>query len=664
MTHNHLLADLNTPQQQAVTASEKAIMILAGAGSGKTRVLTRRMAYLLEQKEINPEEVLAVTFTNKAAQEMRERVTELLNLNETHAYRLWIGTFHGMGARILRAHAALIGFDAHFVILDSSDQMRLIKRLTEQLDFVDSYWTPKRLVNSISRWKDDGLAPMDLDENRLNFSRDRKRIIAFYEAYQDELLRINAMDFGDLLANCLKLWQRVPEILINYQRRFRHILVDEYQDTNKIQYEWMRLLSHDCGLCVVGDDDQSIYSWRGARLDNMLKFEDDFPGARIIRLEQNYRSTGTILKASGALIDHNLHRKGKTLWTEGEEGPPLEIYIAEDGENEARYVTLEILRLCPQNQFHHVAVLVRTSSQTRLFEQAFNENNIPYRVSGGLRFMDRAEIKDAVCYLRLAYSFRDDMAFERIINNPSRKLGPKALELIGQAAQEQNGSLLDGVRVVIAKGEMGPAATLKLQAFVTLMDECHNLLETLHPTQILDKLLTESGYNEMVKKDERAVDKEENLNELKTFLSKMNDIPSFLERAALEADPPGSYEEENAVNRVVISTLHAAKGLEFPTVFLVGLEEGLLPHKMAILEGGNAAVEEERRLTYVGMTRAKEKLYLCHARSRRIFQFLEPAIPSRFLKELPQETLHKQTTRFTAQRGIGKPRQRRAFSYR
>ncbi|MBF0126122.1 MAG: UvrD-helicase domain-containing protein [Magnetococcales bacterium] len=661
MTRIDFLADLNLPQQQAVTADENAVMVLAGAGSGKTRVLTRRLARLLNQGAADPGEILAVTFTNKAALEMRERVTELLQLDPMTARRLWIGTFHGMGARMLRAHAETLGFDPRFTILDSSDQQRLIKRLSEEKEFVDAYWTPKQLASAISRWKDDGLNPWDLDENVLKFRRDRARVIDFFTAYQDELLRINAMDFGDLLSNCLKLWHRAPEILTGYQQRFRHILVDEYQDANKVQYDWMRLLAQGGGLCVVGDDDQSIYSWRGARLDNILKFEDDFPNARIIRLEQNYRSTGNILKASGGLIDRNLSRKGKKLWTAGEEGPPLETFIAEDGEDEARFVTQEIIRHCPNLEFHHAAVLVRTSSQTRLFEQAFNDHNIPYRISGGLRFMDRAEIKDAICYLRLAHSFRDDMAFERIINLPSRKLGPKALEQILLAARERNDSLLDGARVVCAKGSLGPMATGKLTEFITLMDACHDLLTTSPPVKVLDKLLFDSGYSAMVESDERASDKQENLRELRVFLSQVNDLASFLERAALESDPPGLEGEEDPVNRVVVSTLHAAKGLEFPLVFLVGLEEGLLPHKKAVEEGGSAAVEEERRLTYVGMTRARDKLFLTHARSRRLFQYLERTIPSRFLKEIPAETLRPRGSRLAVARGVGLARHRRTF---
>ncbi|MBF0192805.1 MAG: UvrD-helicase domain-containing protein [Magnetococcales bacterium] len=661
MTSIDFLADLNVPQQQAVMASEGALMVLAGAGSGKTRVLTRRLARLLHQGEAGLGEILAVTFTNKAALEMRERVADLLNLDEESTRRLWIGTFHGMGARMLRANAEVLGFDPNFTILDTGEQQRLIKRLSEQKGFLDPYWSPKRLAMSIGRWKDDGLGPDDLGETRLKASRDLMRISGFYTDYQDELRRLNAMDFGDLLSNCLKLWDRAPEILLGYQKRFRHLLVDEYQDANKVQYDWMRRLAVGGALCVVGDDDQLIYSWRGARLENILKFEEDFPDARVIRLEQNYRSTGNILKASGGLIDHNKGRKGKTLWTTGAEGALLETYVAEDGEDEARHVTREILRQVAVRPLHDMAVLVRTSSQTRLFEQAFHEFNLPYRVSGGLRFMDRAEIKDAVCYLRLAHSFRDDLACERIINVPSRKLGPKALEEIQAAAVEVGGSWLDGARLVVARGGLGPTALVKLRGFVQLMDEAHAMLEVVHPVEVLDKLLDDSGYMEAVELDERRHDIRENLRELRVFLSQVDDLGGFLERASLESDPPGSERRDDGVSRVVISTLHAAKGLEFPVVFLVGLEEGLLPHKMAVEEGGAAAVEEERRLTYVGMTRAKEKLFLSHARMRRTYQRLEPAMASRFLKEIPAETVKKRETVMTARRGVGIPRPRRPF---
>ncbi|MBF0182370.1 MAG: UvrD-helicase domain-containing protein [Magnetococcales bacterium] len=661
MTDFDSLTDLNPPQRLAVTATDKALMVLAGAGSGKTRVLTRRLAYLLRQGDTDPGEILAVTFTNKAALEMRERVADLLQLDEQTLRRLWIGTFHGMAARMLRLHADKIGFDPRFTILDSGDQQRLIKRLTEELDFVDAHWTYKRLASSIGRWKDDGLQPEDLDEAQLRFRRDRDRVIHFYQAYQNELQRLNAMDFGDLLFHCLKLWQRAPEILAGYQNRFRHILVDEYQDANKVQYDWMRLLASQGNLCVVGDDDQLIYSWRGARLDNILRFEDDFPDARIVRLEQNYRSTGTILRAAGGLIDRNANRRGKTLWTEGAEGAPLECYVAENGEDEAGFVTREILKQCANREFHRAAVLVRTSSQTRLFEQAFGEQGIPYRVSGGLRFMDRAEIKDAICYLRLAHSARDDLAFERIINQPSRKLGPKALERITAAAREREGSMLDGARAVVAEGALGPAATGKLRAFVELVESAHEMLDHAAPARVLDKLLEESGYMEMVAGEERAEDKQENLRELRYFLSQLDDLESFLERAVLEAEPPGMAGEEDALGRVVISTLHAAKGLEFPVVFLVGLEEGLLPHRMAVEEGGSLAVEEERRLMYVGMTRAREALYLTHARSRRLFYNLEPAIPSRFLAEVPSDTLHARGSRMSVARGVGAFRARRRF---
>ncbi|MBF0340516.1 MAG: UvrD-helicase domain-containing protein [Magnetococcales bacterium] len=653
--------DLNTPQQEAVMADDAALMVLAGAGSGKTRVLTRRLARLLHQGEVGPGEILAVTFTNKAALEMRERVSALLGLDETTTRRLWIGTFHGMGARLLRTHGEVLGFDANFIILDTGEQQRLIKRLTEQMDFLDPYWTPKRLASSISRWKDDGLGPEDLGEVRMKSPKEQQRLSDFYSAYQGELRRLNAMDFGDLLANCLRLWDRSPEVLAHYQHRFRHLLVDEYQDANKVQYDWMRRLAVGGALCVVGDDDQLIYSWRGARLANILKFEEDFPQARIIRLEQNYRSTGNILKASGGLIDHNVGRKGKTLWTDGADGAPLEIYVAEDGEDEARHVTLEILRQVSTRAFHDMAVLVRTSSQTRLFEQAFHEHNISYRVSGGLRFMDRAEIKDAICYLRLAHMFRDDLAFERIINVPSRKLGPKALEEIANAARSVEGSSMDGARLMLDQGGLGPLALGKLRQFVGMMDQAHALLQVAHPVEVLDKLMEESGYLEMVDQDERRGDIRENLRELRVFLSQVDDLAGFLERAALESDPPGTEKRDDGVSRVVISTLHAAKGLEFPVVFLVGLEEGLLPHRMAVDEGGAAAVEEERRLTYVGMTRAKERLFMSHARYRRLYQRLEPAIASRFLKEIPEDTVQTRAPRMIARRGVGIPRPRRPF---
>ncbi|MBF0134396.1 MAG: UvrD-helicase domain-containing protein [Magnetococcales bacterium] len=649
-----LLDQLNPPQTAAVTAADGPVMILAGAGSGKTRVLTRRLAWLIVEHGISPEEILAVTFTNKAAREMRERVAQWIAMDPQTSRRLWVGTFHGMGARILRQNADKIGFTSDFLILDASDQERIIRKQTEELQFSDVYWTPKRLANTFSRWKDAGLGPEEITEEHLRNPRDRTRISSLFAKYQEGLRKTNCMDFGDLLVNCLRLWRNHPETLDRYRFRFRHILVDEYQDTNQVQYDWMRALaSHHGNLCVVGDDDQSIYSWRGARLDNILNFEKDFPNTQIIRLEQNYRSTGNILKAASRLIDHNQGRMGKTLWTDSPDGPKLVRYTAEDGEDEARFVAAEIARgFGVGGSCNQAAILVRAAHQTRIIEEALNRQRIPYRVVGGLRFMERAEIKDAIAYLRLAHSQVDDLAFERIINTPKRKLGDKALATIQMAAQEADASLFAGAKTVIEENRLGKATMAPLVAFVTLIEKASSELDAgFLVGEVLDRLLEGSGYRDFLQAGERGEEKIENLDELRSFLRQETDITGFLERATLDSDP--ADEAKSATEGVVISTLHAAKGLEFPLVFLVGMEEGLLPHKLALDGGDTAGLEEERRLTYVGMTRAKEKLYLCHARRRFMYNHYEPALPSRFLKELPDEVVEINGLRVSTRLGTG-----------
>ncbi|MBF0145294.1 MAG: UvrD-helicase domain-containing protein [Magnetococcales bacterium] len=658
---NTLLDHLNPPQIAAVTAAAGPVMILAGAGSGKTRVLTRRLAWLLSEHGVAPDEVLAVTFTNKAAREMRNRVTELIHMDEEVAKRLWIGTFHGMSARILRQNAEKIGFNSNFLILDAADQERLIRRLTEEHEFSHVYWTPKRLASTFSRWKDAGLGPEDITEEHVRFPQDRVRVGALFVMYQAELLKSNCMDFGDLLVHCLKLWQRFPETLDRYRFRFRHILVDEYQDTNKVQYDWMRALaSHHGNLCVVGDDDQSIYSWRGARIDNILNFENDFPNTTVIRLEQNYRSTGNILKAASHLIDHNDGRMGKTLWTDGPVGPKVVRYTADNGEDEARFVASEIGRTLGSGvSFGHAAILVRAAHQTRIIEDALNRHQIPYQVVGGLRFMERAEIKDALAYLRLAHSRVDDLAFERIINTPKRKLGDKAMATIQQAAREREGSLFAGARVVVAENRLGKATTGPLAEFVALIEKAAGLLDSGYlPGEVLEFLLKESGYQEWVQTGDRGEERFENIIELKSFLQQETDLAGFMERVVLDADPADAA--KSVTDSVVLSTLHAAKGLEFPLVFLVGMEEGLLPHKLALNDEASG-VEEERRLAYVGMTRAKERLYLCHARQRFMFNRNEPALPSRFLKEIPAEVVEHRGLRVAARSGLGGFPPRRRF---
>ncbi|MBF0422236.1 MAG: UvrD-helicase domain-containing protein, partial [Magnetococcales bacterium] len=609
-------------------------------GSGKTRVLTRRLAWLLSEHGIRPHQILAVTFTNKAAREMLNRVSELIHLDHETSRRMWIGTFHGMSARILRQNAEMLGFTNNFTILDASDQERLLRKLAEEQQFAHTYWTPKRLVQTISRWKDAGLGPEEISDEHFRHAQEQKHVTALYFRYQEELRRANCMDFGDLLLHCLTMWRQYPETLDRYRMGFHHILVDEYQDTNKIQYEWMQALaSHHGNLCVVGDDDQSIYSWRGARLDNILHFEKDFPNTRTIRLEQNYRSTGNILKAASHLIDCNFGRLGKTLWTNGPEGAKIVLYTAEDGDDEAWFVASEIKRsLRSLNVAHQVAILVRAAHQTRVIEEALNRQQIPYQMVGGIRFMERAEIKDALAYLRLAHSLTDNLAFERIINNPKRKLGDKALGIIQQAAAEIDGSLFAGAKLCVAETRLGKATTAPLAQFVAVIEKAAAELDAgVSPGEVLDLLLTDSGYHAALTIVDRGTEKIENLLELKAFLRQDTDLTNFLERVVLDGDP---NDETKAVRQpVVLSTLHAAKGLEFPLVFLVGLEEGLLPHKLAIEDSNEAGLEEERRLTYVGMTRAKEKLFLSHARRRFMFNRNEPTPASRFLREIPREVM-------------------------
>ncbi|HIJ83133.1 MAG: DNA helicase II [Magnetococcales bacterium] len=653
MSHDFLLKDLNPPQTEAVTAAAGPIMILAGAGSGKTRVLTRRLAWLLAKQGVLPNEILAVTFTNKAAKEMRERITQLINMDPETSRRLWIGTFHGMSARILRQNAEKIGFNPDFMILDASDQERTIRKIAEEIEFNNVYWTPKRLATTFSRWKDGGLGPEDITEEHVRFSQDVTRISQIFSMYQGVLLKTNCMDFGDLLVHCLRLWRQYPEILDRYRMSFRHILVDEYQDTNKVQYDWMRALaSHHGNLCVVGDDDQSIYSWRGARLENILNFEKDFPNTKIVRLEQNYRSTGNILKAASQLIDHNHGRMGKTLWTDGPSGPKLIRYVAEDGEDEARFVATEIVRnLGSGGSFSQAAILVRASHQTRILEEALNRQRIPYQVVGGLRFVERAEIKDAVAYLRLAHSQLDNLAFERIINTPKRKLGDKALATIESCARETGDSLFVGAKTVIAENRLGKATLAPLADFVVLIEKAAAELDAgLLPGEVMEHLLDESGYRVFLNAGDRGDEKNENLTELIAFLRQETDVTGFLERVSLDADL--THESKVLTDHVVLSTLHAAKGLEFPLVFLVGMEEGLLPHKLA-LKDDPTGLEEERRLTYVGMTRAKERLYLSHAKRRFTYDRHESTQPSRFLGELPEDVMELKGLRVGTHAGIG-----------
>ncbi|OSM02292.1 putative ATP-dependent DNA helicase Rep [Magnetofaba australis IT-1] len=638
------------------------MMVLAGAGSGKTRVLTRRLAYLILSGAASPETILAVTFTNKAAREMRERVLELLGLDAPSgvAHRFWIGTFHGMGARMLRQQGKYLGYDPDFTILDTADQERLAKRICDESSFDHKYWTPKRLINHISRWKDDGITPDRLDEvNEREFLNpgDKTRVHSFYQSYQESLMRANAMDFGDLLLNCLELWRRHPDLLAHWQHRFGHLLVDEYQDTNAVQYRWAAQLADlHKNLCVVGDDDQSIYSWRGARLDNILHFKDDFPDVTVIRLEQNYRSTGNILRAASELIKHNQGRMEKSLWTEDDDGRKIDLFTAESSEDEARFVASEIGALCPLGDFSRAAVLVRASRQTRAIEEGLMRQGIPYQVVGGLRFMDRAEIRDALAYLRLVHSARDDVAFERVVNVPKRGVGQVAMAKIRAVAMQESVPLLEATRRLVAAGGISGKAKTALKDFVMLIDEARQICQLESPAMALAHLLDRSGYVASLDGHEKRDEKMDNLAELRGVLVRSESLTMFLEETALVTDMHESGEP--SPNRVVISTLHAAKGLEFPYVFLVGMEEETLPHSLAVNEGAEG-LEEERRLAYVGITRARERLYLTHARKRWMYSEPTFPMPSRFLRELPAEVLEdrgpKFSVKFGASGSIGLP---------
>ncbi|MBF0621102.1 MAG: UvrD-helicase domain-containing protein [Magnetococcales bacterium] len=674
MTVHSLIDDLNTPQHEAVTTTDGFLMVLAGAGSGKTRVLTRRLAWLLANEVCRPEEILAVTFTNKAAREMRERVAEMLGMDPTGSMsRFWIGTFHSMGARILRQHADRLGYDSNFVILDTGDQERLVKNLVaESGGFArNNHWTPRRLVQTISRWKDDGVGPDQITEKHVLFPKDRVRLAEIYRGYQEALKRTNSMDFGDLLLNCLMLWRDNEDLLDLYRNRFRYLLVDEYQDTNKVQYQWMKwLATGHRNLCVVGDDDQSIYSWRGARLDNILNFSDDFPDTKVIRLEQNYRSTGNILRAAASVISNNDGRMDKTLWTEGEPGEPLVLYSAQSAEDEAEFVATEINSRASVGDYTPFSILVRTSRQTRLFEEALGIHRIPFQVVGGLRFMERAEVKDALAYLRMTASNRDDLAFERIINQPRRGLGPTTIERLRDLSVQTGLPLLEAARLATAQPEhqkmMRPAARNSLIRFITLIDQTRQTLEQSGPRAALDYLLVHSGYLESLESSDRGDDQRENLQELAAKLSQYSSLTAFLEEAALVSDMAGSNQTESEqgpiTNFVTISTLHAAKGLEFPVVFLVGVEEEMLPHKMAMKDGEHA-LEEERRLAYVGMTRAREKLYLTCARQRFLFRERVRPLPSRFIAEIPKEIIENKGIGTRHRRGVGGGRGGRTTAY-
>ena len=627
------LASLNEAQREAVRALDGPLLVLAGAGTGKTRVLTTRLAHLLMTGTAHPGQVLAVTFTNKAAREMRDRVAGLLR---RPVEGWWLGTFHAMAARILRAHAERVGLRPDFTILDSDDQLRLLKQVLEAENIDDRKWPARAVLGAIQRWKDRGLEPGRVSAGEAGDIAGG-RAVKVYAAYQARLRTLNAADFGDLLLHDLTLFRDYPDALAECHRRFHYILVDEYQDINVAQYLWLRLLAQGHrNLCCVGDDDQSIYGWRGAEVDNILRFETDFPGAKVVRLERNYRSTGRILAAASGLIAHNQGRLGKTLWTEDEEGARLRVRGLWDGAAEARFVGEEIEALQRKGQpLSETAILLRTGAQSREFEERFITLGLPYRIVGGARFYERTEIRDALAYLRAIDSPSHDLAFERIVNKPKRGLGDVTLRTLHETARAARVPLHEAARRLVGTDELRAAARRSLGGLLADFERWRGLLETMPHPELAEIVLDESGYTAMWMADKSAdaPGRLENLKELVNAMADFDTLAGFLEHVALVME----LNEAEGQDLVNVMTLHSAKGLEFDTVFLAGWEEGLFPNQRALDEHGMRALEEERRLAYVGLTRARKRVILSFAANRRLHGSWTPALPSRFLDELPKE---------------------------
>ncbi|MFC2952676.1 DUF3553 domain-containing protein [Marinicaulis aureus] len=628
------LEGLNDEQRAAVLAVEGPVLMLAGAGTGKTRALTTRLAHLLHTGRAQPWQILAVTFTNKAAREMKERIAKLVG-GDVEGMK-WLGTFHSIGAQILRRHAELVGLKSNFTILDADDQARLAKQVIEAANLDVKRWTGRGLAFVIDGWKNRGLTPDKVPENEAWHFADG-RGIALYKAYQSRLTTLNAADFGDLLVHNLTIFQNHADILDEYQRRFRYMLVDEYQDTNVAQYLWLRLLAQKYkNICCVGDDDQSIYGWRGAEVENILRFEKDFPGATVIRLERNYRSTPSILGAASGLIAANSERLGKTLWTDLEEGEKVKVRGVWDGEEEARLIGDDIeSEQLKGRSLSQMAVLVRASFQMRAFEERFNTLGLAYKVVGGPRFYEREENRDALAYLRLIRSPDDDLAFDRIVNKPKRGLGDKALQTLHKIARANDMPLMAASRLALESNELAAAARRSLLNFVDTIDRWSRDAKDMPPADLAELMLEESGYIEMWKnsKNPQAPGKLDNLKELIQAVSEFETLNAYLDHVALVSE----LSESSADGQIWLMTLHAAKGLEFPVVFLPGWEEEIFPSKRSLDEKGNAALEEERRLAYVGVTRAEESCRISFAANRQIYGRWQAAIPSRFIDELPEE---------------------------
>ncbi|MDR2766636.1 MAG: UvrD-helicase domain-containing protein [Holosporaceae bacterium] len=618
---DRLLSPLNPQQSEAVTTLDVPLLVLSGAGTGKTKVLTTKISYIVEKGAAFPSQILAVTFGNRAAQEMKERLRQL----SPDSDGVWLGTFHSICARILRLHSESIGVAENFTIMDADDQSKVIQQILRELN-VDKR-AANAVASKISRWKDKGIAS---DDDRIDGRSLEGKI---YKIYQERITAYGSVDFGDLLLLVLRIFKKHPEILQKYRNKFRHILVDEYQDANMAQYLWLRMLSPlGDGLCCVGDDDQSIYSWRGAEVGNILRFETDFPNSRIIRLEKNYRSVGNILTAASALIANNENRFGKTIWTDGESGEKIILQQAYNGFDEAKMVAERIEGLRSRGIRHgQMAVLVRAGFQTREFEERFMAYGLPYRIVGGLKFYDRREIKDVIAYMRLICQPNDGLAFERIINIPKRGVGAAAIADFHARAREKNISLYAAAREISAANLLRPSVKAALEEFVRLMESLRQR-KNLRPADMAKIILEETGYLRMLRQEQtlESQTRLENLNELLMALEDFEELATFIEHVSLVTDGPRNYQDDV----VTLMTLHGAKGSEYEAVFLVGWEEGIFPHNLALQDGN---LEEERRLAYVGLTRAKRYAFITYAANRRVHNQWQANMPSRFLSELPAE---------------------------
>ncbi len=651
-----ILESLNDAQREAVTADPVPLLVIAGAGSGKTRVLTHRAAWLIDVLGFSPQSLLAVTFTNKAAAEMRGRIESLLHMPVNH---LWIGTFHGLAHRLLRRHWAEAKLPQNFQIIDSDDQLRLIKRLLRSLELDDSRWVPREIQYFINAQKDEGLRPQHLADEK---DPHRRQLVSLYQSYQDICDRGGLVDFAELLLRAHELWRDNAELLAHYQRRFQHLLVDEFQDTNAIQYAWLRLVAGKSGIpFVVGDDDQSIYRWRGARVEHIFRFQKDFPGAKVIKLEQNYRSSATILKAANAVIANNGSRMGKNLWTEGGAGEPIRVYSAYNERDEADFVIGRLKDWSEQgNARADAAVLYRSNAQSRVLEEGLMNAGMPYRVYGGLRFFERAEIKDALAYLRLTSNRDDDSSFERVVNRPTRGIGARTVEAM-RAYARANACSLWRAAGAVAADESGGRGSSAVLAFLNLIERMAQETQGLQLHDQVDHVIHRSGLIELFRKEkgERGETRIENLEELvsaaRSFeadpAEEMSPLDAFLAHAALEA---GEGQADAWDDCVQLMTMHSAKGLEFPLVFLCGMEDGLFPHQRSIADP--SGLEEERRLCYVGITRAKQTLYITCAEQRRLHGMDSFSQPSRFIAEIPDELIEEIRPRVQVSRPLASSR--------